>query len=295
MKLSKLTTIVIVTINGIISYKTIKKLYQFYKIIIVENNGDELFKKEILSQFKTINVLLPKKNLGFGGGNNFALRKVKTPYVLFLGPDVEISPKNIKNLETQIKKIKNFSIIAPNSNHFIETVNTQLDKINKNKFIKIKKKNHITEIPWVPEWCMFCDMKDLRKIKFFDEDFFLFFEGIDLCKRLKKENKKFFLLNNIYIKHNFHGTSSNLKEKDSINHWKLRLWHFYWSSFYYHRKHYGYFNSLFVHISKYLRFTFRKYFYFFSGNKKSYIYHDSRTNGLMSQMMNKKSFYRVDL
>ena len=65
---------------------------------------------------------------------------MKTPYVLFLGPDVEISPKNIKNLETQIKKIKNFSIIAPNSNHFIETVNTQLDKINKNKFIKIEKK-----------------------------------------------------------------------------------------------------------------------------------------------------------
>ena len=295
MKLSKLTTIVIVTINGKVSYKIIKKLYKFYNIIIVENNKDKLFKKKILTKYKKVDILLPKENLGFGGGNNLALKKIKTPYVLFLGPDVEISLKNIKDLESQIKRIKNFSIIAPNSNHFIETINTQLDKNKKNKFIKINKRNETTEIPWVPEWCMFCNMKDLKKINFFDEIFFLFFEEIDLCKRLKKKNKKFFLINNINIKHNFHGTSANLKQKKTLNHSKLRLWHFYWSSFYYHRKHYGYFNSFKVHISKYFRFTLKKYLSILLGKKNDFILYDSQTRGLLSQMMNKKSFYRVEL
>ena len=138
MKLSKLTTIVIVTINGKITNKVIKNLYENYKIIIVENNNDQKFKKRILNSFKKIKVLTPKKNLGFGGGNNLALKTVKTPYVLFLGPDVEISLKSLQDLESEIKKIKSFSILAPNSNHFIETVNTRLDKVNNYQLIEIE-------------------------------------------------------------------------------------------------------------------------------------------------------------
>ena len=57
MKLSKLTTIIIVTINGKVLYKTIKKLNNFYKIIIIENNKDKKFKKKILSKFKKIKVI----------------------------------------------------------------------------------------------------------------------------------------------------------------------------------------------------------------------------------------------
>lgn len=295
MKLSKLTTIVIVTINGKIYHNVIKRLYKFYKIIIVENNNDILFKKKISLKYKNVEVLLPKKNLGFGGGNNFATKKVKTPYVLYLGPDVDLSLRKLRKLESQIKEIPNFTIIAPNSNHFIETVNTDLDKVYKNKFIEIDKKNKITEISWVPEWCMYCKMKDLKKVNFFDDKFFLFFEGLDLCKRLKKKNKRFFLINDIKITHYFHGTSQNLNEKNSEDHAKLRLWHYYWSSFYYHRKHYGYLRSFFVHISKYIRFSFKKYFFIFMGNEKNYFLLDSQTNGLMSQMINKKSFYRVKL
>ena len=83
MKLSKLTTIVIVTINGKVYHNVIKRLYKFYKIIIVENNNDILFKKKISLKFKNVEVLLPKKNLGFGGGNNFATKKVKTIAIMF--------------------------------------------------------------------------------------------------------------------------------------------------------------------------------------------------------------------
>ena len=46
-KISKQTTILIVTINGYVSMKTIKNLYQNYKIIIVENNNHLSLKKKI--------------------------------------------------------------------------------------------------------------------------------------------------------------------------------------------------------------------------------------------------------
>ena len=34
-------------------------------------------------------------------------------------------------------------------------------------------------------------MSDIKKVNFFDERYFLYFEEADLCKRLKKKNKKF--------------------------------------------------------------------------------------------------------
>ena len=37
--------------------------------------------------------------------------------------------------------------------------------------------------------------------EFFDENFFLFFEEIDLCKRVKRNNGKIYLDKNIIIKH----------------------------------------------------------------------------------------------
>ena len=46
MSLSKLTTIIIVTINGKVSFAMINKLQKSYKIIIVENNNDSDFKKK---------------------------------------------------------------------------------------------------------------------------------------------------------------------------------------------------------------------------------------------------------
>ena len=46
MKLSKLTTIIIVTINGKVSVDMINKLQKYYRVIIVENNNDRNFKKK---------------------------------------------------------------------------------------------------------------------------------------------------------------------------------------------------------------------------------------------------------
>ena len=52
MSLSKLTTIIIVTINGKVPFNMINKLQKSYKIIIVENNNDRDFKKKFYLSLK---------------------------------------------------------------------------------------------------------------------------------------------------------------------------------------------------------------------------------------------------
>ena len=48
---------------------------------------------------------------------------------------------------------------------------------------------------------MFLNLDQFKDIGFFDENFFIYFEEIDLCKRLIKIIKKNFLDTNIKINH----------------------------------------------------------------------------------------------
>ena len=68
--------------------------------------------------YPKIKIILTDTNVGFGAANNIGVKKTKTPFVLFLGPDVDISLKNIEILEESVNKIKDFSILTPSSNGF---------------------------------------------------------------------------------------------------------------------------------------------------------------------------------
>ena len=73
----------------------------------------------------------------------------------------------------------------------------------------------------------------------FDENFFLYFEEDDLCKRGNKKKMFSYKINNIYINHNI-GTSVSLENEIQLKKLKeLTLWHFIWSKFYFYNKHYG--------------------------------------------------------
>jgi len=160
-------------------------------------------------------------------------------------------------------------------------------KNNSNDIKNAFNKKKIFETDFVPGWCMYLNMMDIKKVNYFDKKFFFYFEDADLCKRLKNLNKKLFVLSNIKIKHVF-GTSVDIKDRHKL--YLSTNWHIYWSSFYYHRKHYGFLASFKIHFSKLLRFFFMKNIYFFTNNNKLYDLYKARLNGLIYQIFDKSSF-----
>jgi hypothetical protein len=74
-----------------------------------------------------------------------------------------------------------------------------------------------------------------------------------------------------------------------------RNWHWMWSSFYYHKKHYGYINSFLKNFSK-INIIFIKFiFYLLIFQKfKSDIY-KHRVLGIINSVLLKKSWYRPNL
>ncbi len=258
-------------------FDCINSINKDLKIIIIENSNDQLLKKQIQSKYKNVKCVLSEENLGYGAGNNLGLSMVETNYALIINPDVTLKDDAIDKFFLSINKVRNFGIIAPVSkNEKYINFNIDLDK-------------DIKEVENVKGFAMFLNMKNFKEIGFFDENFFFYFEEIDLCKRLQNNKIKIFIDPSIEVNH-LGGTSHNEEINEPME--LSRNWHWMWSSFYYHKKHYGYMLGL-VRILPKLFSSIIKFIIYLSIFKKfkSDIY-KHRVLGIINSVLLKKSWYR---
>ena len=210
-----------------------------YQIIIVENSMLKSTKK-LEKKFKNLSVITPSKNLGYAKAFNLALKKCKNNFVLTITPDVLINKNLIIKIEKVIDKLKNFTLLAPEyKNQKIYKNYTSFDdkKFKKNKITNFKLEE-VKEI----DWC-FCVLNKNKFIssRILDENFFMYFETIDLCKKLLNLKHKMYIIKELKFDH-LGTSSSNKKFNNEIL--MNRNWHFSWSKFYFFKKNYNYFFAL---------------------------------------------------
>jgi GT2 family glycosyltransferase len=78
-------------LNGILG----KTSYQNYEILLIDNGSEQLSTKKFLSKLrsKKIRVIKYNKVFNFSAINNFAVKKAKGEYILFLNNDTEVKTK----------------------------------------------------------------------------------------------------------------------------------------------------------------------------------------------------------
>ena len=112
--------------------------------------------------------------MGLSKATNFLISKVKTKYFLFTQADIKISKKSISALLSAFRQDKNIIFAAP---------------VLKKSFTKgIKAKFQYQND--LDASVMMCDTKKVKKLGFFDENFFLYWEDKDLMQRAKKSRFK---------------------------------------------------------------------------------------------------------
>jgi GT2 family glycosyltransferase len=204
------------------------------KVIVVENSNRIDFKKKIEKEFTNVNCILSGSNLGYGAGNNIGLKKTSTKYALILNPDATLDQFTLSNFIEATKKIPNFAIMGP----LIQDDQNKNKNFEKNKIIKVKN---------LKGFAMFLNLPEFKDIGFFDEDFFFYFEEIDLCKRVTNKEKKIYLFADIKVSH---GGSQSHKESINEEMELSRNWHWMWSTFNFHKKYKGFLVSFFIVLPK---------------------------------------------
>ena len=274
---SKELTIVIVTSKSdkkIIS--CLESISNKIPIIIVENSDNVDFKKNIESKFKNVNCILTGENKGYSIANNIGLKLVKSKYALVLNPDTVLEKNTIKNFFVFTESNKDFWLVGPASDQMVE--------------IDYKSKNS-QEVKNLKGFAIFFNMSKFNG-EFFDENFFLYFEEIDLCKRIQINKGKIFLDKNIIINHEGGKSVNNFF---SFELEKNRNWHWMWSTFYFHKKYKGFFLATIIIFPKLLSALFKSIFYLIIFNKKKRDIYLHRLSGVLNSIAGKKSWYRPAL
>lgn len=219
MKLLDDITILIIIYNSDQKIlKTLKTLYGI-KILVVDNGRNTNLIHTIQKDFPDVRIIINKKNIGYSKAVNYGLNIIKTNYVLLLNPDALINFDNIIKLRETFDKYFNTVIAVPcvfnediysaeygllpeqskgiKRNYFEEEVSQKLDK----------------KYP-LGDFCVFTflgsimmiDRKMLFKLGNFCEDFFMYWEDMELSRRIFNSKKFSIILSHEAKAQHFQGT-----------------------------------------------------------------------------------------
>ena len=277
------TTFIIVTYKSEkIVHSCLDSLPENSNKIVIENSQNLQLKKDLESTYKNLKVII-NENSGFGASNNLGIKECNTQFAYILNPDVIFKKDTFDNLCKSCLDISDFSIVSP----------IHSDKKYPN--YKIKKKynfisDNIIEVDDLDGFSMLVNKNNFDESDYFDENFFLYLENNDLCLRVKKNNRKIYVIKNSIIEHR--GGASSDPNFSQIEY--LKNWHWMWSKFYYHNKHDSYLYA-FMKIFKNLISAFIKtIFYTILKNNKKKDFYKARLSGCINGLLLKKSWYRID-
>ncbi len=231
-----------------------------YEVILIDNGSEsddgtaEMIRQKYLSDpdkaQKT--TYFPNPNEGFPIGNNRGMSMAKGEYMLLLNPDTKLEPDNLQIMMDFMKSRPDVGIATaklikgngeldwacrrsePNPwRSFARLFGLQklFPKIFGGYNVMSKDIDEETEIDACVGAYMFFHRRIFDLTKGFDEDFFMYGEDLDLCKRVREAGFKIWYYPKTTCYH-YKGQSSKKSSKRSLQAFHDAMWIYY-------RKHYA--------------------------------------------------------
>jgi GT2 family glycosyltransferase len=196
------------------------------EVIIVDNKSDDETIFNIEKKYPKFRFIYNKYNGGFGNGSNIGAGNASGEFLLFLNPDTVAHESEVGNLLNIARQHEDFSIVSckqinERGRESVATGEfpsiTNLTGVQRS-IIKRKQsgvrypKSEISFPDWISGSVMLIRKEKFQELGGFDEDFWMYFEDVDLCKRIRNAKGKVAFCNSVIIEHN-HGGSSRINIK----------------------------------------------------------------------------------
>ncbi|HZT43833.1 MAG TPA: glycosyltransferase family 2 protein [Chthonomonadaceae bacterium] len=175
------------------------------EVLVVDNASEDGSAAMVRRRFPQARLIVNKRNLGFGAGNNVAIPQTRGRYVLFLNSDTVVTPGALVTMVRCADSQPDIGILGPkllNSDGSLQYScrhyptlgagffrNTPLGRLfPKNRFATdylMQDWDHTTQrdVDWVSGAALMIRREVLDQIGGFDEDFYFYCEDVDLCWR----------------------------------------------------------------------------------------------------------------
>lgn len=190
--------------------QSIKGIYQCrillpYEIIVIDNNSQDGTIEMLKNEFPEVNGVSMPKNIGFAAGNNAGIKISKGKYIVIMNPDTALTKNAIEDLVNFLKSHPKAGMVGPKLINPDGTIQYSCRRfpnflipvfrrtiIGKFPFSKkaidaylMKDWSHqdVKKVCWLFGALLVIKKEVLDQVGMFDENFFLYYEDLDLCRR----------------------------------------------------------------------------------------------------------------
>jgi GT2 family glycosyltransferase len=193
----QLDTIIDCVLNSFIDY-----------LFLIDNSSNDSLR--IIEKASEKIRYIHSKNLGYGGGHNIAIREsimMNAKYHVVINPDIYFDDDVITVLSKYMDQNPDCGLVMPKVfspngelQYICKLLPTPLDLFGRRflpfkNFIKERNRKYelhftnydtIMEVPYLSGCFMFFRNSVLKKVGLFDEQYFMYAEDLDICRRINK-------------------------------------------------------------------------------------------------------------
>lgn len=193
--------IVILTYNSA-SYITgclnsvLKNVSSDFICVVVDNYSTDQTIHIVQDKFSKVTLIRNIKNLGYAAGNNIGIRyllKKKVDYILLLNPDTAISPALLNECSDLLSQNKHIGIVGPIITYMYKPdiiwfAGGELNRLFMfTKHSYMNKKTDSFPVDFITGACMMIRADMLKKTGFLPEEYFLYFEDVFFCQKVREK------------------------------------------------------------------------------------------------------------
>ncbi len=177
-----------------------------FEVFVVDNSSQDGSTEMVKNEFPKVKLIANSKNLGFAGANNQAIKMAQGEFVLLLNPDMKVFPDTLPSMLSWMKKNQQAGVagccLFDRFNDIVKHVRRFPTILNQAAIVL--KLPHL--FPGILNYYLFTDFdysraakvdsvrgsffmfrrKIIEKVGLLDERYFLWFEEVDFCRRVKK-------------------------------------------------------------------------------------------------------------
>lgn len=184
--------------------------YVTKKIYIVDNSDKPLDLSDLSNRYIDVSILATGKNLGFGAGHNYIINKLDSKYHAIVNPDIELKEDSFGKImkfmddtgyDAVIPRLMGLDGKLQAAYRREITITDMFLRMFVKKGFEGRKAYHTMQdmdyskpfqVPFAQGSFIVIRTELFKRLKGFDDRFFMYMEDADLCKRINKESAVYY-------------------------------------------------------------------------------------------------------
>lgn len=232
------------------------------EVIVVDNNSRDGTPEMVRRRYPWVKLIAGSENLGYSKGVNVGISRAAGRYFFILNPDTVVKKDSIQKLADFMDRTSDAGIVGPklvfhdgnvqlSCRRFYTFKVLLLRRTPLGKLFKNSKavRDHLMldfdhssmrEVDWILGAAMFVRREVVESVGLMDERFFLYFEDVDWCYRMKQNDLRVYYLPESVVVHGYaRDSAQSVTNRSFISH-LVSLFRYYekWNAVLYYMKKY---------------------------------------------------------